>query len=325
VSVSPRGVIEHVIRSISPASEANAARVRDRLGAAADGSLAALAVRLAAARHAPRPRVDRKAVVVVMADHGVADPGIDLGAAHPTAVAAAAIADGSAALVDVARRAGAKVLLVDAGATGPVPASAVGVGRGPALDVTRGAAMTPVDTVLAVEAGIAVAVALADDGLDVLALGAIGLGAEVGSAALVAALAGAPVTAVARPDDHAAVTAALAANPVAGLAPLSILGALGGGDHAVLTGLVLAAASMDVPVVLDDHATSAAALVAAALAPAVAGYLIAAHGGTQPSHRRALAALGLTPLFELGLSRGEGTGAALALPLVDGAAKLVTP
>jgi len=319
---TPRSVIDHVVASISPASEANAVSVRDRIGAAADGTLAALAIRLAAARHAPKPRVDRKAVVVVMADHGVADPGIDLGASHPTAVAAAAVADGSAALVDIARRAGAKILLVDAGATGPLPASAVAVGRGPALDLTRGAAMTPVDTVLAVEAGIAVAIALADDGLDVLALGAIGLGAEIGSAALVASFSGAPVTAVARPDDHAAVTAALAASPLKG-APLEILGAFGGGDHAVLTGLILAAASMDIPVVLDDHATSAAAMVATALAPAVAGYLIAAHGGTQPSHRRALAALGLTPLFELGLARGEGTGAALALPLVDGAVALV--
>jgi nicotinate-nucleotide--dimethylbenzimidazole phosphoribosyltransferase len=88
--------------------------------------------------------------------------------------------------------------------------------------------------------------------------------------------------------------------------------------------MILAAASMDVAVVLDDHATSAAALIACTLAPATAGYLVAAHGGTQPSHRRALAALGLTPLFELGLARGEGTGAALALPLIDGAAALIT-
>ena len=319
----PRSVIEHVIDSISPASEAQAAAARDRLGGGADGTLAALAVRLAAARHAPRPRVDRKAIVVVLGDHGVADPGIDLGATHPTAVAAAAIASGAAALTDVARKAGAKVLLVDAGATGPVPSTVVGIGRGPALDVTKGPALTPVDTVLAVEAGIAVVIALADDGLDVLALGAVGLGAEIGSAALVAAATGAPVTSVARPDDAPAVEAALAANAPAG-SGLALLGALGGGDHAALVGMILAAASMDVAIVLDDHATSAAALIACALAPAVSGYLIAAHGGTQPSHRRALAALGLTPLFELGLARGEGTGAALALPLIDGAAALIT-
>jgi nicotinate-nucleotide--dimethylbenzimidazole phosphoribosyltransferase len=322
MSVSPRSVIDHVVASISPASEAQAAAARDRIGAGADGTLAALAVRLAAARHAPHPRVDRKAVVVVLGDHGVADPGIDLGATHPTAVVAAAIADGSAALCEIARRAGAKVLLVDAGATGPLPRTAVGVGRGPSADVTRGPALTPVDAVLAVEAGIAVAIALADDGLDVLALGAAGLGSEIGSAALVAALTGAAPEAVARGGDTDAVRAALAANPMTRPAPLEALATLGGGDHAALVGMILAAASMDVPVVLDDHATSAAALIAAALAPAVTGYLVAAHGGTQPSHRRALATLGLTPLFELGLARGEGTGAALALALVDGAAQL---
>ena len=324
MSVSPRSVIEHVVASISPASDAQAAAARDRIGASADGTLAALAVGLAAARHAPRPRVDRKAVVVVLGDHGVADPGIDLGATHPTAVTAAAIADGSAALTEVARRAGARVLLVDAGATGPLPRTAVGIGRGPAADVTRGPALTVVDAVLAVEAGIAVAIALADDGLDVLALGAAGLGAEIGSAALVAALTGAAPSAVARAGDADAVAAALAANPLTRPEPLEALATFGGGDHAALTGMILAAASMDVPVVLDDHATSAAALAAVALAPAVAGYLVAAHGGTQPSHRRALAALGLSPLFELGLARGEGTGAALALALVDGAAGLVT-
>src|SRR4029079_13427822 len=101
------------------------------LGDGADGTLAALAARLAAARHAPRPRVDRKAIVGVLGDHGVADPGIELGAAHPTAVAASALADGSAALTEVARRTGARVLLIDAGATGPVPATAVRVGGAP--------------------------------------------------------------------------------------------------------------------------------------------------------------------------------------------------
>jgi nicotinate-nucleotide--dimethylbenzimidazole phosphoribosyltransferase len=316
-------VLDHVIAAISPASEAQALAARTRLGDAEPGSLAALAIQLAAARHAPRPRLARKAIAVVLGDHGVADPGIDLGADHPTVVAATALAGSDTALAEVARRLGARVTLVDAGmAVARGPAALVRVGRGASGDLRAGAAQTPVEVVMSIEAGIALATALADDGLDVLALGAIGLGAELASAAIVAALTGAEAMTVARgADDQACVQAALA---MTATRPLEVLAAFGGGDTAVLVGLILAAASMDVPIVLDDHATSAAALVATRLAPAVTGYLIAAHGGTYPAHRRALAALGLTPLFELGLARGEGTGAALALALIDAAAALIS-
>ncbi|MCE9574442.1 MAG: nicotinate-nucleotide--dimethylbenzimidazole phosphoribosyltransferase [Deltaproteobacteria bacterium] len=317
-------VLDHVIAAISPASEAQAAAAAARLGDPEPGSVAALAIRLAAARHAPRPRIGRKAVVVVLGDHGVADPGIDLGVAHPTAVAARALGAGDTALAEVARRVGAKIVLIDAGmaAAALVPVSAIRVGRGPSADLRTAAAQTPVEVAMSIDAGIALATALADDGLDVLALGQVGLGAELASAAIVAALTGSEASAVARgADDIACVAEALA---TAGrLGPLDALAAFGGGDTAVLVGLILAAASMDVPILLDDHATSAAALVATRLAPAALGYLVAAHGGTYPAHRKALAALGLVPLFELGLARGEGTGAALGLSMVDAAAALL--
>ena len=322
----PRQVIDHVVAAISPASEAQAEGARLRLGPSPDpGSLADLAVRLAAARHAPLPRVERKVVVVVLADHGCADPGVDLGDAHPAVVAARAIDAGEAAIAAAARAAGARVLLVDAGlatrAALPDGVVRLSAGRG-AADITREAAMTPVDTLLAMQSGIALATALSDEGLDLLALGHVAPGAEVASAALAAALLGLPASDVASPTDVPDVTAALDLAPRSADA-IELLGALGGPDLALMTGLILGAASVDVPVVLDDHGTSAAALAAARMAPAVAGYLVAAHGGTRPSHRRALAALGLAPLFALGLGSGEGAGGALALGLVDGAARLL--
>ena len=109
---------------------------------------------------------------------------------------------------------------------------------------------------------------------------------------------------------------------LAGSGAIEQLASLGGSETAVLAGLVLGAASMNIPIVLDGYATGAAALVAAAFAPAVSGYLIAAHVGafTQP---RILAHLGLQPIFEVGLGHGEGTGAAMVLPLVDQVAALV--
>jgi nicotinate-nucleotide--dimethylbenzimidazole phosphoribosyltransferase len=334
----PRDVIEHVIAAISPASEAQAEGARQRLrGEAEPGSLADLAVRLAAARHAPSPRTDRKAVVVVLADHGVADPGLDLGDAHPAVVLARAIESGQAALAAAARAAGARGLVVDAGLTtrAALPSDVVrlSAGRG-AADITREPAMTPVDALHALQSGIALVTALADDGLDVLALGHVAPGAEVASAAVVALLTGASAADVSVPGDVPDVSAALRCTEVHGTlvhgtgvqgieGVLEVLAAVGGPDLALIAGLILGAASMNVPVVLEDHGTSAAALAAARMAPAVRGYLIAAHGGTRPAHRRAMAALGLAPLFSLGLGSGEGAGAALALGLVDGAARLL--
>jgi nicotinate-nucleotide--dimethylbenzimidazole phosphoribosyltransferase len=152
----------------------------------------------------------------------------------------------------------------------------------------------------------------------VLAVGALGVGAEVAAAALAGAATGAPPTGL---GDALAeeLGARAAAAPPDG--PLERLAAFGGPETAVLAGVMLAAASMNLPVVLDDHATGAAALVAAAFAPDVAGYLLAAHRGTS-AHPLVLRHLGLAPVFEVGLGHGDGTGAAMALPLLDQVAAL---
>src|SRR5205823_3040068 len=141
-------------------------------------------------------------IVVCAGDHGAGDPGVSLGAAHPTVVAARAIADGSAALAQLARVAGAAVVLVNAGVreAAEMPACTVSLGRGPSHDLLAGPAMTVVDAALALEAGIALAVSLAEsgqdgrDGLDILAIGALGVGADVASAALLGAALGVPPT-----------------------------------------------------------------------------------------------------------------------------------
>jgi nicotinate-nucleotide--dimethylbenzimidazole phosphoribosyltransferase len=189
----------------------------------------------------------------------------------------------------------------------------VQLGRGPSRDLVTGPAMTVVDAALALEAGIALGVALADDGLDVLAIGAIGVGADVASAALLGAALGVAPSGLADPIAEAAGAQGAA---LADLGALERLATFGGPETAVLAGLVLVAASIHVPVVLDGYATGAAALVAVSLAPHAAGYLIAAHAGTF-THARILAHLGLHPVFEVGLGHGEGTGAAMVLPLID--------
>jgi nicotinate-nucleotide--dimethylbenzimidazole phosphoribosyltransferase len=321
-------VLRHVIDSIAPASEAHAEGARRAVAGAGAPLLERLAAALGGAQHSPRPRGARRAIVVCAGDHGAGDPGVSLGAAHPTVIAARAIADGSAALAQVARASGTPIVLVDAGAAeaAELPAAMVALGRGPSRDLLREPAMTVVDAALALEAGIALAVSLADPGsgpgLDVLAIGAIGVGADVASAALLGAALGAPPTGLGDEGAEAAGArgAALAAE---GAGALERLAALGGPDTAVLAGLILSAASMNVAVILDGYATGAAALAAAAFAPAVAGSLIAAHAGSF-THPRILAHLGLAPLFEVGLGHGEGTGAAMVLPLIDQVAALAS-
>ena len=307
-------VLRHVVDSISPASGAHAEGARQNVAAAEAPLLTRLAGLLGGAQHTARPRSARRTIVVIAGDHGAGDPGIALGAAH-------AIAEGSAALAQIARASGAPIVIVDAGAreTASMPSSAIQLGRGSTRDLLAGPAMTVVDAALGLEAGIALAVSLADHGLDLLAIGALGVGAEVSSAALLGAALGAPPTGLGDPGAEAA---GARGAELAGAGAIEQLASLGGAETAVLAGLVLGAASMNIPTLLDGHATGAAALVAAAFAPAVTGYLVAAHAGsfTQP---RILAHLGLAPIFEVGLGHGEGTGAAMVLPLADQVAALV--
>jgi nicotinate-nucleotide--dimethylbenzimidazole phosphoribosyltransferase len=313
-------VIRHVVASITPASAAHAEGARLLVAGAGAPMLERLAALLGAAQHTARPRSTHRTIVVVAGDHGVGDPGVALGADHPTVIAAHAITGGSAALAQVARASHTPIVVVDAGALegASMPATAVRLGRAASRNLTLEPAMTLVDATLGLEAGIALALSLSD--AEVLAVGALGVGAEVASAALLGAASGRSPGEL---GDHVAEAAGIQGAAAAGDSGLAWLAAFGGPETAVLAGLMLAAASMNVPVILDGYATGAAALVAARLAPAVRGYLIAAHLGsfTQPA---ILAHLGLAPLFEVGLGHGEGTGAAMVLPLIDQVAAIAS-
>jgi nicotinate-nucleotide--dimethylbenzimidazole phosphoribosyltransferase len=321
-------ILRHVIESISPASRAHGEAAAAAVAPAGAPVLERLARSLGGAQHVPKPRAARRAIVVAIGDHGCGDPGIAMGADHPTVVAARAIADGTAALVHVARSSQTPILLVDAGAREPafLPTDAIRLGRGPTRDLAREPAMTVVDAVLGLEAGIALAVSITEPGpeakapgftlgagIDVIALGALGLGSEVAAAALYAAATGLVPDGL---DDPGAAQAAARAATAKREPALDRLATYGGAETCVLAGLILGAASVNVPVVLDGHATGAAALAAVLLAPAAAGYLIAAHRGglAQPA---ILVHLGLAPIFEIGLGHGDGTGAAMLLPLID--------
>jgi nicotinate-nucleotide--dimethylbenzimidazole phosphoribosyltransferase len=191
--------------------------------------------------------------------------------------------------------------------------------------------MTRDDAIAAIEVGITVAGELVSAGYRCLLTGDMGIANTTASAALIAALTGyGPGLVTGRgtgidDDTHAVkiqvVTTALErhAAVIAQGDPIEVVAALGGLEHAALAGFIIGAAANRVPVILDGVIAGAAALVAAALAPAALDACVAGHRSAEPGHTVALVALGLTPLVDLELRLGEGTGALLALPLVRGA------
>jgi nicotinate-nucleotide--dimethylbenzimidazole phosphoribosyltransferase len=315
------GVLEQVLARIEPADH----EARNAAGRALDaktkprgslGRLEEIAQRVAGIRHDPVPGRLQAAVVVAAADHGVASEGVS---AYPPEVTRQMLAnfdDGGAAVCVLARIAGASLLVIDAGVGAPTG------------NIADGPAMSRADALRWVEAGMGVADELAGAGVGIVAIGEMGIGNTTAAAALCAALLDVePAATCGRGtgvDDAGlahkveVVSRALRANDLSD-DPLAVLAALGGFEIAFLCGLALSAAANRQVVLLDGFIATVAALVAALLAPDVADAMIAAHLSPEPGHRLALDALGLEPLLDLGLRLGEGSGAALALPLLDAA------
>jgi nicotinate-nucleotide--dimethylbenzimidazole phosphoribosyltransferase len=299
------------------------------------GRLEDLACQIAGARGLPLPPLPRKAIAVMAADHGVAAEGVSAYPSEVTAQMLLNFARGGAAINVLARQVDARLVVVDLGTlTAPEAPGVLDRRIGPGTaNFTRGPAMTRAQAVQALEAGIALANTLADDGITLIGLGDMGIGNTTAASALTAAFTGLPAAEVtgrgtgvddagwARKVD--AITRALAANRPDPADPLGVLAGLGGFEIAGLAGITLGAAARRVPVVVDGFITASAALVATRLAPAVSGYLIASHRSVEVGHRALLTALGTLPLLDLDLRLGEGSGAALAMPLVDAALRVL--
>jgi nicotinate-nucleotide--dimethylbenzimidazole phosphoribosyltransferase len=334
-------LLEQTLAAIPDPDLAAAAEAQRRLDAKTKprgslGRLEELARALAAIQGTASPRAASKAVVVMAADHGVAEEGVSAYPQEVTAQMVANFARGGAAINVLARQVGARVVVVDMGVKAPVTGLAGVLDRrvGPGTrNLARGPAMTRDEAVRALEAGIAVAADLAGGGVDVLAIGEMGIANTTAASALAAAFTGAApaeVTGRGTGIDDAAhrrkvdvVRRALSVNRVDAADPLGALAALGGFEIAGLAGVVLGAAARRIPVVVDGFIASAAALAAARLAPRAARALFAAHRSVEAGHGAVLRALDLRPLLELDLRLGEGTGAALALHLVEAATRVL--
>jgi nicotinate-nucleotide--dimethylbenzimidazole phosphoribosyltransferase len=298
------------------------------------GRLEDLACQLAAIRGdaVPAPVCPAKAIVVMGADHGVAAEGVSAYPQEVTGQMLLNFARGGAAINVLARQAGARVVVVDMGVAHPLPPTpeirAHRIGAGTA-NFTRGPAMTRGQARAALAAGAAIADELAHDGIGLVGIGDMGIANTTASSALAAVFTGAPPEEITGRgtgiDDEAfrrkvdVVRRGLAVNRPDARDAVDALAKVGGFEIAGLAGVVLGAAGARLPVVIDGFIASVAALAAARIAPRAAGYLIASHRSVESGHRLVLQALGARPLLDLDLRLGEGTGAALAMPLVDAA------
>jgi nicotinate-nucleotide--dimethylbenzimidazole phosphoribosyltransferase len=339
----PVDPLADVIAAIAPPDEAamTAARERQDRMTKPRGSLGVLeevSVRLAGlAGSCPAPLPEPACVAIFAADHGVHAQGVSPWPQEVTAQMVANFLAGGAVVNAFAAQAGAEVTVVDVGVAAsldPVPGLLPRKIAPGTADFTVEAAMTREQAVAALTAGLEIARDLAAAGNRCLVTGDMGIANTTASAALICAFTGAdPAEATGRGTGIDAATYARKVDVVCrGLAlhravvsdpadPVGVLAAFGGFEHAALAGFILGAAALRIPVILDGVISGAAALAAAALAPDVTAACFAGHRSVEPGHALALAQLGLTPLVDLGLRLGEGTGALLALPLIQSAAR----
>jgi nicotinate-nucleotide--dimethylbenzimidazole phosphoribosyltransferase len=277
------------------------------------------------------------AVAVFAADHGVHAQGVTPWPQEVTAQMVANILSGGAVVSSLARQVGAEVCVVDVGVAGPplepAPGLLVRRVRAGTRDLSVEPALTREEATAALEVGVEVARDLITAGNRLLVAGDMGIANTTASAALIAAfcrLDPAEVTGRGTGVDDdvlarkvAVVRRALDLHRPDPADPVGVLAALGGLEHAAIAGFLLGAAAGRVPVVLDGVIAGAAALVAQGLSGAAVGYWVAGHRSTEPGASAALRQLGLRPLVDLDLRLGEGTGAVLAVPMVQAAARVL--
>jgi len=300
------------------------------------GRLEELAKRVCLITGKDDPDVSKKAIFVFAGDHGVVDEGVS---AYPKVVTAQMVynfINGGAGVNVLARHVGADVLVSDIGVDTdfePVPGlRIVKVARG-TMNMTKGPAMSMEDTVRAIEVGIGLVNEFAARGYGLIATGDMGIGNTTPSAAIAAVMTGLSVEEVTgygtgiSDETHAhkvaVIKRAIELNSPDPSDPLGVLMKVGGLEIAGIAGVVLGSAANGIPVVVDGFISSAGALIACELKSEVRGYVIAAHKSVERGHVAMMDRMGHTPLLDMGMRLGEGTGAALAMGLVDAGLKVL--
>jgi nicotinate-nucleotide--dimethylbenzimidazole phosphoribosyltransferase len=334
-------LIERTIRRIGPldGSAMRAAEARQAVltkPTNALGRLETLSIQLAGISGRSIPTFPDKVVAVMAADHGVTAEGVSAYPAEVTPGMVANFAAGGAAINVISRHVGARVIVTDVGVNADISGLA-GVRhrkiRWGTANIAQGPAMTGEEALRAIELGIELVEEAVGEGASMFATGEMGIGNTTAASAVIAALTGRPVGEVtgrgtgialdALPHKIAVIERALSVNRPDPSDPMDVLTKVGGLEIAALTGVVLGAAAWRRPVVMDGFISAAAALAAVRLRGAAAAYILPSHVSVEVGHQVVLDELGLVPLFDLQMRLGEGTGAALAMSILDAAAKIL--
>jgi nicotinate-nucleotide--dimethylbenzimidazole phosphoribosyltransferase len=287
-----------------------------------------------------KPSMARKTIVIMAGDHGVVAEGVSKYPQEVTPQMVMGFVNGGAGINALARLAGARVVVVDMGVAGDLLGPLAKEGKiisrrmGPGTgNIARGPAMSREQALACVEAGMAIAAELAPT-TDVFGTGDMGIGNTTPSAAIAAVVSGkspAEVTGRGTGIDDAqlarkaeTVARALAVNQPDPADGLDVLAKVGGFEIAGLAGLILGAAAAGKPVIIDGYISTAAAIAAKLICPLSAGYMFAAHRSAENGHAIMQAHVGKEPLLDLGMRLGEGTGAALAMNIIEAAARVLS-
>ncbi|MEI6218793.1 MAG: nicotinate-nucleotide--dimethylbenzimidazole phosphoribosyltransferase [bacterium] len=332
--------IKDVIGAVVPANRMIESEIRAHLDDLTKprgslGRMEEFALRYCLATGTYKPRLGKKRIVCFAGDHGVAAEGVS---AYPKEVTPQMVMNmlaGGAAVSVLSRHAGIELVVVDAGVDDPLEHAQglwrrkVGCGTG---NIAREPAMTAQDASRAIMIGVELADAAKDHGVTLIGTGDMGIANTTPSSALFAAYLGCPVAEVTGRgtgiDDHALVhkvdviKRALEANRKLLSDPFQTLAALGGFEIAGICGLVLGAAANRIPVVVDGFISSAGALAAIMMNRAVLDYMFFSHLSDEKGHRFLMEQFGIKPVLDLQMRLGEGTGAALAMPLIEASVKV---
>ncbi|WP_456430847.1 nicotinate-nucleotide--dimethylbenzimidazole phosphoribosyltransferase [Thermosulfuriphilus sp.] len=333
-------LLDKTVKSIQPIDEILGRRAQEHLDNLTKprgslGRLEEFARRYCAIVGDLNPRYPRKVVCVFAGDHGVAEEGVS---AFPKEVTYQMVRNfllGGAGINVLARHVGAEVKVIDMGVDhdlADIPGLLVRkVGWGTA-NFTKGPAMTREQAITAIETGIKVAQEMVASGFRLLGTGEMGIANTTPASAITAVICSeAPETVTGRGTgiDQPAwrkkvevIRAGIALNRPDPTDPIDVLAKVGGFEIGGICGFVLGAAALGCPVVIDGFISSAGALLAYEMAPTVAQYLYAGHCSVEQGHRIQLTRMGLTPILDLNLRLGEGTGAALAMGLIEAGVKI---
>ncbi|MEW5706262.1 MAG: nicotinate-nucleotide--dimethylbenzimidazole phosphoribosyltransferase [Actinomycetota bacterium] len=328
------------LNKIEPLDEEAMRKARERQDqltkpAGSLGVLEDISVKLAGITGNVINEINKKTVVVMAADHGVTEEGVS---AYPKEVTPQMVLNfvrGGAAINVLARHAGAEVVVVDIGVDAPINSPGViqQKVRSGTANFAKMPAMDRDEAVRALEIGIEIAYQQIDNGTSLLATGDMGIGNTTPSSAILRVLTGRSIDEVVGrgtgiDDKSLKVKKAVIEKAIDLLKPnmddpIDVLSKVGGLEIGGIAGLMIGAAARRVPVIIDGFISGAAALIASRISPQSIDYMIASHVSVEPGHRIMLEELGLKPMLHMNMRLGEGTGAVLAMNMVEAATKII--